>query len=609
MRIPQEKIEELRATTDIVDIISEYVTLKKKGNSYFGLCPFHAETAPSFAVNREKQIFRCFGCGESGNVFSFIMKKESVNFIESVQLLAKRKGIELVFTQEDRKKYSERENLYLVNEFAANLYQKILISDKKGKEGLKYFRDRGFTEEVIKKFRLGFAPDSWDDLLKAAKKEKIEEKLLKLAGLILERKNETGYYDRFRNRVIFPIQNEFGQVLGFGARRLNEDESTPKYINSPETPVYHKGKILYGISQSKDTIRKEDQALLVEGYTDLLSLHQNGISNVLATSGTALTPSQVNLISRYTKNTTLIFDADSAGLKAAIRGADILFTGNLNVSMINLGKGNDPDTFIKTKGKEAFVTTLNNRSSFIDFFIDVHKSAGSFSSNEKKSECVKELLGFIGKVNDRIKQDLMIKDISEKLLIEERTLKHELKKRFRTYSKRVPETSEGEKKSEIVIANPVEEEIIKNILNDIDIANIIVPELKVEDFSNFYLKKIFKKVHHLVLEGLPVNPAEIIDTLIDDDSKTLTAKMAMEGIPENKEKTFDERTAKMRELLLTLKSLRIQEKIEELKREIKVKQANGEEYNDLMKKYNDLILQQIEIKKGGFLWRSLPGNI
>jgi len=609
VKVPQEKINEIRAATDIVELISEYLTLKKKGRTYFGLCPFHTETAPSFAVDRERQIFHCFGCGEGGNVFSFLMKKENVSFFESLRLLAKRKSIQLVITDKEKREYSERENLYLVNEFAAEFFHKSLISGKEGRTGLDYLQKRGITPDIIKKFRIGYSPDSWDSLLQAARKEMINEELLLSSGLILKREREKGFYDRFRGRIMFTIHNEFGQVIGFGARRLDEDESTPKYINSPETPVYHKGRILYGIYQAKETIRKSDQVILVEGYTDIIALHQSGITNVLATSGTALTNSQVNLISRYTKNTTLVFDADTAGLKAAVRGADILFEGDLNVDIINLDKGNDPDTFIRTKGKEEFLKILSSRTSLIDFLINLHKTEGDLSSYKGKTECIRELIEFVSKVPDRIKRELMTKEISEKLSVNERTLATELDRKTKSFKKRLYGSADKEEKIQDVIAlEPLEREIIKIILNDIDTAQSLVSVLSIDDFDNFYAKKIFKKIKDSLKDGISFDPPSIIDLLVDEDSKKLVAELLIEGQDKGGNETQDEKEQndnKIEEILSLMKSRKIEKQIEELRKEIKEKEAKGEDTKTLLARYNEYVKENIEYKKGGVLWRTL----
>jgi len=433
----------------------------------------------------------------------------------------------------------------------------------------------------------------------------ISEKILLDAGLVLKRDKESGYYDRFRGRIMFTIQNEFGQVLGFGARRMDDNEDTPKYINTPETSVYHKGRFLYGIFQAKESIRNRDNAVLVEGYTDLLALYQNGITNVLATSGTALTSGQAHLIARYTGNVTLIFDADSAGLKAAVRGAEVLFENNLNVTMVNLGKGNDPDTFIRTHGKEEFNKILEDSLSFIDFFIGLHESEGDLSSYEGKARCISELMDFIVKVPDRIKKELMIKDVGEKLSIGERILYQEMNKKAR--GKREKDEEGAKMMTEAVGLDPLERDILFIIFHCAEVVKSVVNVLDVDDFDNYYAKRIFSKIKSLFEENVQFNPSELIDFIVEEDGKKLIAELLMPA-PFNSDNVTEEIIGadgnKLEEILCLLKSRRIERQIEEIRKKIKELEARGEDTSELLSRYTSYIKENIEYKKGGILWRS-----
>ena len=322
MRIPPEKIEEIRSSNDIVDVISQHVRLKKRGKNYVGLCPFHQEKTPSFTVSAEKQVYHCFGCGKGGNVFTFVMEIEKVSFTEAVRSLAEKVGITIRVTEADQQQESESEALYNVCRLAGLFFYNNLTKTEEGKVALEYFHGRGFSDETIRTFGLGYSLNSWDGLLSHAKAEGISREDLLKAGLIRTREDGSDY-DYFRSRAMFPIFSTSGRVLGFGARKLREDDPLGKYINSPETPIYNKSRVLFGLFHSKDAIRSEEHALMVEGYADLISLFQNGIQNVVASSGTALTEEQVQLISRYTKKLTLVYDADSAGSSATLRGMDI----------------------------------------------------------------------------------------------------------------------------------------------------------------------------------------------------------------------------------------------------------------------------------------------
>ncbi|MGH2568688.1 MAG: DNA primase, partial [Bacteroidota bacterium] len=323
MRIPNEKIEEIRAANDIVEVVSAHAPLKKRGKNFVGLCPFHQEKTPSFTVSADKQMYHCFGCGRGGNVFTFVMEFEKVSFVEAVRSLATRAGIAIPETETQYEQSGEIENLYNACRFAGlHFYTNLLQSDE-GKAALDYFHRRGFTDETIRTFGLGYSLNSWDGLLQKAQEEGIGTDYLVKAGLVRTREDGS-LYDYFRGRAMFPIFSTTGRVVGFGARKLRDDDPLGKYINSPETPVYNKSRVLFGLFQAKDAIRAENNALMVEGYADLISLYQAGFQNVVASSGTALTEEQVQLIGRYTKDLTLVYDADSAGSQATLRGVDVV---------------------------------------------------------------------------------------------------------------------------------------------------------------------------------------------------------------------------------------------------------------------------------------------
>ncbi len=366
MRIPPEKIEEIRSANDIVEVVSQHVRLKKRGKNYVGLCPFHQEKTPSFTLSSEKQVYHCFGCGKGGNVFTFVMEFEKVSFTESVRSLAERAGITVSYTEVDREQQNEIESLYNACRFAGLHFYINLTKTDEGRTALEYFHQRGFSDETIRTFGLGYSSNSWDGLVLRSRDEGIKREDLLKAGLIRTREDGSDY-DYFRGRAMFPIFSTSGRVVGFGARKLREDDPLGKYINSPETPIYNKSRILFGLFHSKDAVRAEDNALMVEGYADLISLFQAGIQNVVASSGTALTEEQVQLISRYSKKLTLVYDADSAGSNATLRGMDIAFAQDLDVSIVELPEGEDPDSFVRKSGGKEFRTLLGQSMSFIDF--------------------------------------------------------------------------------------------------------------------------------------------------------------------------------------------------------------------------------------------------
>ncbi len=368
MHIPEDKIDDVRAASDIVDVVSDYVRLKKRGSNFVGLCPFHNEKTPSFNVNPRMQIYKCFGCSAGGDVFQFIKQIEKVEFPEAVRLLAARANIDLPETEQQSAEASETESIHHALRFAARFYHDQLLKSDSATAARTYLENRGVSDSSVRRFGLGWAPDGWEGLLRAASENQISEEVLLKAGLVIERSDADGSYDRFRGRVMFPILSHVGKVLGFGGRTLQQAPDQPKYINSPETRVYHKSRVLYGLYQARQDVRREEEVYLVEGYTDVVSLHQVGVANVVASSGTALTQEQIALLHRYCKRIVLLFDADSAGATAAVRGIDLILGSGMAVYVVSLPEGEDPDSFARSAGGDAFREYCRaNRQDFVEF--------------------------------------------------------------------------------------------------------------------------------------------------------------------------------------------------------------------------------------------------
>ncbi|XHC31244.1 DNA primase [Marivirga tractuosa] len=417
-------IQEVQDRAEIEEVVGDYVPLKKKGQNMWACCPFHDEKTPSFSVAPNKGIYKCFGCGKAGDSIQFIMDLEGLNFPEAIRQLADKYGIEIEETEsspEQQEAYNERESLYIVLNFAAEYFKDLLHNHPQGKSiGLSYFKERGFSNATIDKFDLGFTLDQWDGLIKAAKTAGHSEELLEKAGLIIKKEDKT--YDRFRNRVIFPIHSISGKPIAFGARILINDKKQPKYINSPETDVYHKSEVLYGIAQAKKSIRDEENCFLVEGYTDVISLHQSGVENVVASSGTSLTTQQIKLIGRYAQNVTVLFDGDAAGLKAAMRGIDLILEGGLNVKVVIFPDGEDPDSYSQKMGDEAFKSFLDeNAKDFIRFKSDLLLEETK-QDPIKKAETIQDIVRSISKIPDPVKRAIYIKECSDILEIDEALL-------------------------------------------------------------------------------------------------------------------------------------------------------------------------------------------
>jgi DNA primase len=432
--ISQTTIQEILSRIDIIDIIGGFVKLKKRGANYLGLCPFHNEKTPSFTVSPSKEIYKCFGCGRSGNTISFIMEHEKYSYVEALKWLAGKYGIEIqetFTTDEQRQQIQTADSLYIINSFAQQFFTRQLFETEEGQDiGLSYLKERGFREEIIKKFQLGYSPEQRDAFAKEAIAKQYNAELLLKTGLVVNRHEHL--QDNYRGRIIFPVHNHSGKVLGFGARILKSNDRAPKYINTPENEIYVKSKILYGSYFARQAIDKSNECLLVEGYTDVISLHQSGIENVVASGGTSLTVDQLRLIKKYTNNLTIIYDGDAAGIKAALRGLDMALEEGLNVKLVLIPDNEDPDSYVNKVGPSIFREFIQrNKRDFILFQLDVAlKDAGSDST--KKAEVVNQIAETISRINkaeDFTKQQDYIKQCSEILKIDESGL-HALVNKF-----------------------------------------------------------------------------------------------------------------------------------------------------------------------------------
>ena len=432
--ISQESIQQILSRIDIVEIVGSFVKLKKRGSNYLGLCPFHNEKTPSFTVSPAKEIYKCFGCGRSGNSISFLMEAEKYSYVEALRWLAAKYNVEVEETEtspEYKQQQQVADSLYIINNFAQKYFTDALFNSEEGQDiALSYLKERGFREEIINKFQLGYNPETRDGFTKAALEAQYSLEFLQKSGLVNVRDGNA--YDNYRGRIIFPIHNQSGKVLGFGARIIKKNDKAPKYINSPENEIYVKSKILYGSYFARQAIDKADECLLVEGYTDVVSLHQAGIENVVASGGTSLTPDQLRLIKKYTNNLTIIYDGDSAGIKAALRGLDLALEESLNVKLVLIPDGEDPDSYVNKKGTAEFINFINaNKKDFILFQLGIALNDAGNDSN-KKSIVVNQIAETISKINkteDFTKQQDYIKQCSEILKIEESGL-HALVNKF-----------------------------------------------------------------------------------------------------------------------------------------------------------------------------------
>lgn len=462
--IVSSSIENVIETARVEEVIGDFVNLKRAGGNLKGLSPFSAEKSPSFMVSPAKQIWKDFSSGKGGNVVSFLMEHEHFSYPEAIRYLAKKYNIELeetVSTNEDKALNTEKESMYLVSEYAQKYFHETLTTNEEGIAiGLSYFKERGFREETIKKFGLGYSPNIFDAFTKKALKDGYQLDYLEKTGLTIKGENQN--FDRFKNRVIFPIHSMSGRVLGFGGRILTNDKKVAKYLNSPESEIYHKSKILYGIFQAKQAIAKQNNCFLVEGYTDVIQMYQSGIENVVASSGTALTPDQIRLVNRLTKNITVLFDGDAAGLRASLRGIDLILEEGMNVRVCSFPDGEDPDSFSKNNSLETILEYFEkNSKDFIQFKASLLLN-DSVNDPIKKAEHIRDMVQSISKISDRLKREIYIQETSKIMDVSEDVLYSTLAQFIK---KDVLEKEKQFKKSETAF------EIIKEVSPEITITN------------------------------------------------------------------------------------------------------------------------------------------
>ena len=505
-------------TARVEEVIGDFVQLKKAGSNFKGLSPFTDERTPSFMVSPVKQIWKDFSSGKGGNVVTFLMEHEHFTYPEAIKYLAKKYNIEVEETEqtdEQKKEADERESLYLVNEFANTYFQNILFKTDQGQAiGLSYFKERGFTNDTIKKFNLGYALDQWDAFTEEALKQGYQIEFLEKTGLTIVKEDKR--FDRFKGRVMFPIHSMSGRVLGFGGRILGADKKLAKYVNSPESEIYHKSKVLYGLFHAKQSIAKEDNCYLVEGYTDVIQLHQTGIRNVVASSGTALTPEQIRLINRLTKNITVLFDGDEAGIRASIRGVDLILEQGMNVKVCSFPPGEDPDSFARQNTLEELTLFLEeNAKDFIQFKA-LLLMQDTKNDPIKKAETIRDIVNSISKIPDQIKKEIYIRecsrimDISESVLFS--TLAQIDKKKFqdantkfKTEQKAFEIVKPEQQKQKVNIQYELERKIIEILL---------LYGNRTEDFEDLVLKED-DKTGALKLEPV-VNSAKVFEKIYLD---------------------------------------------------------------------------------------------
>ncbi len=496
----EDVIRRVRDSIDIYDLVSGYVSLKKAGKNWLGLCPFHSEKTPSFNVNPAKQIFHCFGCGVGGDAFKFLELQEGLNFPEAVKQLAARAGITLPESRpraDEKKSDDERKTLLKITAEAADYFRRELEGPA-GSAARAYLSKRGLTEAVVGDFSLGYARPEWDGLLKHLRQKGHPPALLEKAGLIVKRSEGEGHYDRFRGRIIFPIRDISGNVIAFGGRVM--DDSLPKYLNSPETPLYSKSNVLYCLDQAKEPARKQGYFIIVEGYLDAIACHQYGAKNAVATLGTALTEGHLRLMRRFAQNLVLIFDPDPAGVKATLRGFDLLAGSGMKVNVVSLPDGDDPDTFLKKKGYDAFAACLKGSAKLMDFVLGQVVRDGAAAPIDEKVERAGEMLGFIAKLPSGIERDHYLKKTAEALNVDEATLRQDMAKQHTAHAG--PRERTGEKIAERKGHRPkAEEMLIHLMLRDEAVARGLRGQISPEDFNDPLFQRAAKRIFEMLATG------------------------------------------------------------------------------------------------------------
>ena len=537
--IPDSVIDEVRDHTDIVEVVSQFVTLKKVGKNFKGLCPFHSEKTPSFTVSPEKRIYHCFGCGAGGNVFKFVIETQNISFIDAVRQFADSAGISIPQPNADNLNnplYKEREALKKANELAANYYHSLFHDSEAGLAARNYLKGRYFTGEILDKYSIGWASPGWRGLINYFHKiGTLSRKTVLQSGLVIEKEDGSNVYDRFRGRVIFPIKDLHGSVIGFGGRAI-ADGDNPKYLNSPETTLYQKSQTLFGLDMAKQAIRKENQAILVEGYFDQMRATQFGIFNTVATCGTALTPKQAGILRNYASSVVLVFDSDNAGRSAAEKGFEVLHEKGLQVKIVFLPEGKDPDSYIHENGVENFMEKIKTAKPYLESYIDTVVAGKDGNSPSTRVEMANKVLPIIGKVHNLVERNGLLEYFSFKAKIDDASFLTELKKSFLRNQPRIdiPETETNSTLN-------LERHLVHLILSGKETAKRVFKAVNLEDFSNPALKSIATTCLQMIDKNEDVEIDKLIDQTDDPEIRSRLTQFGLEPLEfDSPEKTVSD---------------------------------------------------------------------
>ena len=583
--IPNQLLDRILAETDIVELVSSYFPLKKAGRNFRALCPFHPEKTPSFMVNREKQIYKCFGCGKGGNAFHFLMEKEGIPFQEAVETLARKANIVLPERKTATRDKESRDEMFAAMAFAVSYYREQLRKPA-GEAALAYLRKRNITDATAEKFCLGFAPKGWESFYERASR-KFKPILLERLGLILPREKTGGYYDRFRNRVMFPIFDPRGRAIGFSGRAMPEEEGpeTPKYVNSPESPLFNKGEILFGLNFSRGEIARQNRAIVCEGHMDMIAMDQAGFGNAVAAQGTAFTATQARLLKSYCSEVVFAFDADSAGQEATLRSFEPLLETGLDVRVVVIPEGYDPDLFIREKGAEAFRKLLDKAVELVDFQYEVLRKKNDLSTLAGKRAVASQMLTTAQKSPSDIVRDAWIQKISTVLDIAEATLRAEMRRirgDYRPFASRDAGSHARDGVRGDFALKQSQRDLIGYMLESREVRELVSQDLALDDFVDAACRGVAERILSLHREGHKVNVEALLRDISDANEAEIVAQFVMQ--PLKSEKGLEAANGLIQKIL----KVKQNQKRKELKEKIAQAQKEGGDWQSLLAEYHAL---------------------
>lgn len=589
--IPQKVIEDIRERTDIVQLVGQFLDLRKAGRNYKALCPFHGEKTPSFMVHPEKQIFHCFGCGKGGNVFQFLMDYEGIGFVEAVEKLGRSLGIDVAKFSGAGERKEKLEPYYRAMEFAARFYRKALLEAKEAGDARAYLERRGITSVEREEFSLGWAPSGWDGLYRAAMEAGIARETLLELCLVMKSKGGGGYRDYFRNRVIFPIESLSNRFIGLAGRVL--DDSEPKYLNTAESPIYYKGKILYGLNHSKDGIRKTATAIIVEGYMDYLMLWKNGFRNVCAVCGTSFTQDQGRLLARYANHIYIMNDGDRAGVRASVRAADELTIVGLESSIVSLPEGEDPDSFVRKKGADELRSMMQSAPNYFAFL--KKEALSGERTTYRKSQVIRHLLETLASVTDGVRRDLLLQEIAGLFDVSIETLRAGAPAKSR---KEEPPVTAETRPSRESRRREIQKTLFRLALEDERYARIVVERLDIGDLEGTIFMEYYRALDAAIRGGVDVRSPAFTAGIEDAELSKLASEIALGDLPPGPHEGY------LADALVWLRKEALKEELETMKERLRALEASGaqgakEEMRSIAKMYEELSRRIKTLKSEG----------